>query len=587
MKNIFKNIMLVSVMGTTMTACQDAWDDHYSQVPDTKYGNASLYQVLSEQPELSDFCRVIDAVKLYTNNKMTEVTYKDLLDGDQFYTVWAPKNGTFNADSLINLCKTAHGDSLVELLFLKNHVARYAHSEGSVEDSVVLMLNGKNMRMKEGNFADSKIEQANLTARNGVIHTLDKPASFSHNIFEAMMNLPQFSHIGDFFRFYQVSKFNESASLASGVVDGKTIYIDSVFTTSNLCLSWYGRIDREDSLYWMLVPTKEVWDPVYEEALSYFNCGAMRNADSISSLYAHDALMEDLFYNPHKWQQRSIQDSIVSTSWSSYYAKYYPTHSYLRPFDEGGLFNQNWENVYECSNGTVYVMNTWPFDKYQTYFFPRRVTGVYDYGGNAAKTVELGLDYVLAQSDTVDGSYLTVTPKTNTDKYFLEFSLPVLSGCYDIYTIVLPKSIDPSKDMSDNTVDGIRNKLPNKFQVDISYLGRDGKEYTVSSKKRYKLDKSTPGFYEDGKKDTSIPYLFEGNATDSKGVVDPTSFVNNPFCVDTIKLCTMEFPVNSIVQTKEATVRLKITNNVKASESRSFADYMFFHGFLLMPHRDN
>ena len=592
MKNIFKNIMLASVMGTTMMACQDTWDDHYSQVPDTKYGNASLYKVLKAQPELSDFCRVLDATKVLSNNKMTPVTYKDLLDGDQFYTVWAPVNGTFDADSLINMCKTFSGDSLVEVLFVKNHIARFAHSVGNAGDSVVLMLNGKNMRMKEGRYADVQISESNLAARNGVVHVLQNPATFYNNVFEAMLNRPEFSHIGDFFRYYQVQEFDEASSLASGVVDGKTIYIDSVFYTSNLCLSWFGRINDEDSLYWMLAPTKEVWEPVYEEALSYYNCDNLKNSDSISSFYAHSAVMEDLFYNPHKWIQRSIQDSIVSTSWSSYYTKYEPKHRYFRPFDEGGLFNQNWVNVVECSNGTVYEMNTWPFDKYDTYFFPSQVLAtttrdLFDYGGNAAKTVDLTMENIYAHNDTVAQSYLSVTPTSNTDKFFLEYSLSVLSGCYDIYLVVLPKSVDPSRDMSDNTVAGKRNKLPNKFQIDLFYIGRDGQEYKVSSKNRYKLDKSQPGFYVDGKKDTSIPYLFEGNAKNNKGVADSTLFVNNPYCVDTIKLCTMEFPVNSMLQTKEGTVRLRITNSVTATESRNYADYLFLDGILLMPHRDN
>ena len=51
--------------------------------------------------------------RYYNNNHVTSVTLADLLGSDQSLTVWAPVNGSFNADSLLQMCQTAQGDSAV------------------------------------------------------------------------------------------------------------------------------------------------------------------------------------------------------------------------------------------------------------------------------------------------------------------------------------------------------------------------------------------------------------------------------------------------------------------------------------------
>ncbi len=592
MKKKFKYLLFASISGLALTACTDTWDDHYGQVPDTQYGNASLYEVLSAQPELSDFCRVLDKATLFANSRQTPITYKELLSADQFFTVWAPVNGTFNADSLIELCQTTHGDSLVEPQFLLNHIARYAHSFGNSEDTLVIMLNGKKLPLSDVNFGTATALKTNIAARNGVVHMVKTPSTYFNNIYEAMFNLPEFAHMGMFFKDYEKLTFDESSSLPCGVEDGKTVYIDSVFYKT--IFGGFGPIYHEDSLVWMLAPTKEVWDPIYEEAKSYYDYSNLAKGDSITNYLAHYAVMQDLFFVPKKWRQKAINDSIVSNSWyGNERGEHY--NVYYKPFEPGGIFAQDWKDSVICSNGKILVMNSWPFTKEQLYFkpitlptyaFKGLVGDISDYGGNAKKTKTLNMTWYTANNDSVKDGYLSLVPEANTEKYFVEFEIPsVLSGKYDIYVVVLPKSVNPNNDMGTTTA-GIRNKLPNKFTVELYYKGKDNKDYYVESKNRYKFDASTPGYYEDGKKDTSIPYLFEGNAVDNKGVRDYSSFVNDPLRVDTIKLCTMQFPTCNYGQTP-VTNHLVLINNVKSSEARNYADYMYISAVLLKPHSDN
>lgn len=575
-------MLSASVLGLSLAACTDSWDDHYSQIPDTQYGNASIYEVLAAQPELSDFCRVLDQATMFANFRNTPVTYKELLNADQFFTVWAPVNGTFNADSLIAMCQTNHGDSLVEVQFLKNHIARYSHSFGNTQDSTVSLLNSKKLSMVGDQFGTTTIVKPNITARNGIIHVVKEPSKYFNNIYEAMSNLPQLQHLGSFFKGYERYRFNESASLAMGVVDGKTVYIDSVFYMETYS---FGYIRQEDSLMWMLAPTKEVWEPVYEEAKSYFNYCHMAKGDSLTNLYAHDMLMTDLFYNPKSWKQRSIQDSIVSVGWyqNTLKERY---HVYFKPFQPGGLFAQNWVEKITCSNGTIYVMDQWPFDKTKLYFQPIEISTslsrLYDYGGNAKKSSSIEVSWFGVDNDSIESGYLSVVPEVSTDAYYAEFEVPrVLSGEYDIYCVVLPKSVNSRNDVG-STAAGIRNRLPNKFTVEITYRGKDNQEYVLDSKNRYEFDESLPQYYV---KSSTAPYLFEGNAV-SKGARDYTSYVNNPLRVDTIKLCTMKFPTCNYGQSP-ITNRIKIINNVKKSEARDYADFLYLSAIVLKPHSEN
>ncbi|MCR5395215.1 MAG: fasciclin domain-containing protein [Bacteroidales bacterium] len=590
MNNLIRTGLLATALSACLTACNDEWDEHYGKTADAPYGTASLYEVLSEQPELSDFCRVLQKAKVFSNYRQTDVTYATLLGTDQFFTVWAPVNGTFNCDSLLALCDTSEGDSLVELHFVKNHVARYSHSIDGTEQQVY-MLNGKTLPQDASTFNGIDVHQSNIAARNGLVHIIDRTSPYYHNIYEALVGQSRYQHIGQFLRSYQIDKLDEASSLAKEIVDGKTVYIDSVFYSSNILLSrnMYGVINSEDSTYWMLVPEKELWDSLYAEAYTYFNYAGVAKPDSLRNLYAHYALMQDLVYNPNV--QYYPERMMHSTPWTnsvssiSELEEIYEHHCYFDAYGEGGIFNPaTWCGQQQCSNGYIYNLDRWPFEKEHLYFYPLKYdvetqNMTYDEG---VKNKKLTVDIVTVNDSRVHDAYISVTPATQTDPYYVECEVPeVLSGTYDVYVVFLPRSVNSALPFTDETTAGKRNRRPAKFYAEITYRGTDGESYTVNSRTRYKIDETDPAYYVKG--GSSDSFLFDCNLNPN---TSSCAFVNDPFEVDSVKLCTFTFPTCSY-GLDEATTRLKIKNAISNRETNKYWGVWFIDRVILMPHQED
>lgn len=583
MSSLYKisHLALVACAALALTSCQDEWDDHYDQEPASATGTQSVYEIIASRPELSDFRAVLDAARLFAGNRITTTTYRELLNGDQFFTVAAPVNGTFNRDSLIQLCQTSQGDSLVELHFLKNHIARYAHSAVAGKESSFKLFNGKASSLDGMKYGDAMIQEANIPTRNGILHVLQQPATYRYNIYEALFSLPEYKHIGDFLKSYQIDEFDETQSLAMGVVDGKTVYIDSVFVATNRLLvdNVYGHIDREDSTYWMLVPDRSTWDALYAEASTYFQYGNIQKADSIHDYWTNYALLQDLVYNPQV--QRSINDSLCSTTWNTLTAGRY--HVYRNPFASKGLMSYS-ANELPCSNGTIYNLREWPFEKTGTYF--RKITtegerNVYDYFEATGKTLSLTPRSTSADSVSERG-YMAILPQTQYDSYYVTYEIKgVLSGKYDVCAVILPKTVyDPNYDPE---VDK-KQFRPNKFTAEVFYNGIDGREYSVSSGTRYKFDENNPGYYvAANSSETDVPFLFDCNF--NANTASTRAFTNDPYRVDTIRLATIQFPACNYDQVK-TTTRVKLKNNITNKQTNTYNAEMFLDCILFLPHKD-
>lgn len=583
MSSLYKisHLALVACAALSLTGCQDEWADHYDQEPAAATGTQSVYEIIASRPELSDFRAVLDAARLFAGNRITTTTYRELLDGDQFFTVAAPVNGTFNRDSLIQLCQTSQGDSLVELHFLKNHIARYAHSAVAGKDEKFKLFNGKASSLSGMKYGDATIQEANIPTRNGILHVLQQPATYRYNIYEALFSLPEYRHIGDFLKSYQIDEFDETQSLAMGVVDGKTVYIDSVFVATNRLLSdyVYGHIDREDSTYWMLVPDRNTWEALYDEASTYFQYGNIQKADSIHEYWTNYALLQDLVYNPQV--QRSLNDSLCSTTWNTSTAGRY--HVYYQPFAANGLMSYS-ANELPCSNGTIYNLREWPFEKTRTYF--RKITTegegrVYDYFEATGKTLSLTSRSTSADSVS-NRQYMDILPQTQYDSYYVTYEIrDVLSGKYDVCAVILPKTVyDPNYDPE---VDK-KQFRPNKFTAEIFYNGIDGREYSVSSGTRYKFDENNPGYYvAANSSETDVPFLFDCNFNAT--TASTRAFTNDPYRVDTIRLATIQFPACNYDQVK-TTTRVKLKNNITNKQTNTYNAEMFLDCILFIPHKD-
>jgi hypothetical protein len=454
-------MLFTAVMAVALYSCSDSWDDHYDQ--NGTNGNESIYQLVKDNPKLSDFMRVLEATHVYNNNKPTKVTFAQLIAADQALTVWAPLNGSFNADSLLEICKTQKGDSVVAKHFIMNHIAHNLYNMNAQTDENVRMLNDKFLRLTPKALYNANVVENdyNIPAINGLLHVVANDADYTYNIYEGMTTMQEYEHIGKFLKKYEKQELDEERSIQADVVDGRKVYSDSVMITENNLFRVFDKIMEEDSLYGMLVPDRETWNRVYDEAKQYFNFGAIEKADSVSEYWTNVVLIRDLIFNRNT--QRSENDSIFTTSYTN---RDWPYHVFYNPFQPGGYFDHaNITDSLLCSNGYLYFIKEWPFTPKQIYFHPIVVQGEREANMTAYKDCTLNYRQAFGDSISANG-YVDIVPRASTSNWSTTFEIRnTLSGTYNIYAVIQPKTVYLANS---------RDFKPNKFKAVLNYMDVDG-----------------------------------------------------------------------------------------------------------------
>lgn len=313
-------------------SCSD-WDDHYGiETSPESTAEKTLWEKISNDNTLSNFATLLQ-----------KVNYDQVLNGNQTYTVWAPKNGTYDFDTY-----NAMSDSLLKAEFLNNHIARgYHRATGSVEERVHL-LNKKVMDFK-GNgdytFGNIPMDSLNILGKNGMIHYLDSYMDFRPNFYELLLRNPNTTSLAQIFKENMKKELDKENSIEGPMKDGDITYLDSVMIESNkLFDALNADLTTEDSTYTMIVPTDKAWTAAYNKVSSYYkypktiqsftiennekgeleyNKSGIKtiNADSLKEYYATHAILEPLTYSHtvNKVFQRGDKpaealDSIRSTS---------------------------------------------------------------------------------------------------------------------------------------------------------------------------------------------------------------------------------------------------------------------------------
>lgn len=459
-----KQMLGIAALGLPLLglgSCSDKWDDHYD-VADAN-GTSTLLQLVEENEELSDFLSLLKATHVYNNNHRTKVTFADLLNADQTLTVWAPLNGTYNADSLLELCQTAKGDSTVGQHFVMNHIAHNLYNMNGLTDENVKMLNDKFLALNSTSLYNAPVlnDEYNLPAKNGLLHVIGDDAQYTYNIYEALTSMEEFKHFGTFLSHFEKQELDEERSIQAGIVDGKKVYSDSVMIRENALFRVFDQILSEDSTFAMLVPDKETWEPVFEEAKQYFNYGSVQKADSISEYWTCVSLLRDLIFNRNV--QRSERDSIFSTSYSG---GDWPYHVFYKPFEAGGLMDPaNIKNSLLCSNGYIYRIKQWPFTAEDIYYRPivtqgEREASIIDY-----KDCTYNIRAAIGDSIS-NNAYLDIVPRTSTSDWSITYEIRnTLSGTYDINAVILPKTVYLANS---------RDTKSNKFIATLTYKDENG-----------------------------------------------------------------------------------------------------------------
>lgn len=428
---------------TACISCTDTWDEHY----DINYGSVpsqSLWETIQQDSELEPFARVLDACN-----------YDTLLNAQQSYTVWAPKITDAEADEYIaqyrlekSQGKKEEENSVVKQ-FIKNHIAMYNHQLSSASQDTVEMMNGKRMTLTKSTFNNNVdiIANGGTPARNGYLYKLDGRENFFPNVWERIQadtigGDNALDSVADFIASYNTYLFDASSSVPGGVVDGQIVYLDSVTYLYNMIFtSWQAHIDREDSVYWALMPTNKVWRekiPQYEQYYVFHN--DITSRDSLQHENARLALIYDAFYNMRNKTEAQVQDSICSVNYSKYADV---KHSvFMKPFSGDGIF-AGLEQPFVASNGRVYKSNDWRILPEESFLVRTLVqaenTGRYELGSpnEAATNMIGGTIYATGTKYKVSGgAYLSVQDKRGyrQQKPAVTFEIPSLfSNCpYDI-----------------------------------------------------------------------------------------------------------------------------------------------------------
>lgn len=512
-------------------SCSD-WDDHYNV---TNVGSdVTLWEQIQQRPELSDFAEVLQNTMVFRQHKKTTVSYADYLEGGQSLTLFAPVNGTFNKDSLIEVAQTASGDSAVERFFIFNHLSQKLISTNGTEQRIRL-LNDKYMKFSDTGVGSAPFKESNIHSKNGILHIMSAKMPYQYTVYELLANDSRFKSNGTFLASYNEDEFDENSSISSGIVDGKKVYVDSVFISRNKLMEAIGLLNAEDSTYYVAVPTEEGWQKAWQKALNSFVFPESNpKADSLQKYWAYRALMDDAVFS--KTIQSSMQDSVKSKFYSTSTPEY---HVFYKPFASDGIFGRG-EKI-DCSNGYVYASSEWPYESTMTYHKKIEVEGESTWLATTYNKCTMTSYSVLGDSIS-KGAYVHIKPTSGNANWDVTYKInSTISGTYDVKVILLPK-----------IVSGTENKRPCKFNATINYYDLEGKLQAYECK--------------------------EGPSYSSS----LKSIVSRPFNVDTITVARFHFPTCNYGESSNQ-ASLTLTCNIKSTENMKYDRNMFLDAIVLVP----
>ena len=554
-KNIYKSIRTGAVALASLLACyscSDTWDDHYKTGFDSQVVDATIYQQLqAEKASLSDFLEIIDATG-----------YKALLDETQIVTVFAPVNGSFNKDSILQEIANGNKDMVISR-FIKNHIARYNYSANSDEQKVEL-LNKKFTSLVKGYVSDDSIPtQKETICNNGVLHILDSEIPFQANIYELMETTEGLDSIYATLHYYDEDSLDINRSIYRGVdEDGNRIYVDSVIIhTNDLMSRLVGYVHREDSDYTVILPTNEAYKQRLEEARSYFVYNLHEDdRDSLQQFYSTYYTLSPLMFNNNVNLHQ--EDSLVTTSYSKWDPKY---NVFYKPFEQGGILAQGtYTDRIECSNGVIYMTDTYPSTIYDSFFreivveceSTGNVNVEQDEKGNTLFTKTCNYNHVTINNDEVSKrAYLDVQPSTTSSQPYIAYNIPnTLSGEYDMYLVTVPLKMGVNIQPEDSL-------KPYQFRVNMFY--RTNRE-----------NEATSNWPSTRNETLRVP---EGTSGSGQ------NFMSNPEKVDTIFLGTKKF-TECYYHSAWAGVMIQIQAYVSSSATKTYWRRMLLDRIILTPH---
>ncbi len=393
MKNINKTgIIAVAGLMFATASCSDYSD--YNTVPEDALptANNTLWQNISENEQLQDFTAII-----------AKAGYANTLSSSRFYTLWAPVDGTYDAQAVLSKDSAA-----IVREFIEHHMTDYNHPVTGEVNERIVSLNDKHHDFTNTSFDNVAIERANIASSNGVIHFINGRSMFYPNLYEEVDNLEGCDAFKNFIQKYDEYYLDVENSVIGPMVNGQQTYLDSVFKKRNNIISRIlnAQLENEDSSYTMLYPTDVAWETAYSNISPNYNYIAkldymniVGNATTAANLTATTAKNPE----PVEIDAELYKDSLTKNSIVRYLA-YSNTDERNNPIWSGELnsqipdtlksttdgyitnvrdiFNHTVGDVQKSSNGYYRIIDSlclksWEtYEPVRTYMNPIRVLGL-------------------------------------------------------------------------------------------------------------------------------------------------------------------------------------------------------------------
>lgn len=556
---------LLAILG--MASCSDDHFDINSSNPQN-----TLWQNIVSTHQLDSFAMILE--RTIVNKKEYGVpatlSYKGLLESSRQFTVWAPKDGTYNAAYWLKLLDEGDNEK-VETWFVKNHIANYDYNGSEPVVKKLLLYNSKYAvyDVPANTFNGAAIASdanKNIASTNGTLHVLEAETPYSYSLRELMEATPELSDIFKYVEAQDTLIFEPNLSVAGSTVNGEIQYVDSVFLKSNNVLPEIAT--NEDSLCAAIIPSNAAWQEAWERISKFYTYHENNrytykdvslgkyvtdsiDGDSLKELHTAKAIFNNMFYSLNEQvgfdvehaTPQSVQnwfntaDSLVSTE---YYFSNYIYHQHApqcRELAEGKL-------PLQASNGYAFVTDHFNFKANKAWQYDiiveaentgfmnseesSRLSTSSPHGDRKVVTASMRNDSV---AGTVSANaYQVFTAYNSTSKPTVAFNLPdVLSGTYDIYVVIVPENyLDASN----------KNPKYNKFTATLKYdFAENGKASEISS-------------------DTKVPFTSDPTKVDTILLFKDFKF---PYCYYDVKNC---FPILSLTTVMSISDRKTVTPNL-------------------------
>lgn len=407
---LLKVCLAVLMVTVAMPACQD---DHFDVKTGGEHGNATktLWEQIQANPDLSKFAAIAEKVPYFKDeaHPQKNYTFKDVLNGSQVLTVFAPTNDAISQavyDEYMQLCETDPYN--VFLRFVGNHIAknRFQVSVTANAENFRLINNKKaTFSPQEKLFQGVRLTESNIPATNGLLHKLSSEAPFAFNIYEYIKsNGAMYDSLKVWIVEHDTIYFNEELS-AEGAPDkdGNPVYVDSVYTRKNILwqssykendgtewmfsLKGFGAdLECEDSVFAMALPTSVAWANAMTAITPYYNYASVYpdkrredegtddatpfecNPDSLKRLAMRMDIAAPLVYNCRTqlrtpghtgfWTASTFNSTPMPKIFNMHNDTTTHTVDSVEQDAKTLIFNDTTKHVY-VSNGVVYPVENW------------------------------------------------------------------------------------------------------------------------------------------------------------------------------------------------------------------------------------